>query len=491
MLRVVEFAKAVRTWRLAVSLGLMLSVGAGLGWASYSSRGGVYRVAHPRLLLEVDGRQSPIFIQPTESQLRQWLRSVASADASAMHDKLLFTGTDYRPHGASRLGFELDVAATLDRIRELRPRMTWLRRLRQARSPASERLELAGVYRLNEASARAELERLASSYYRAPVDAHLDVSGYRRVAHVLGRALDVEATLEQLRVLPADEATLELVFRDLQPTVRNEDLPAVDVSQVLAHFETDFSRKRGRRVTNIRRAAELLDGHVIQPGEMFSFNDVVGDRTLDNGFITAPVIVNDMMEDGVGGGVCQVASTLHGAAVHGGLQVKSRRSHSRPSGYAPLGLDATVIYGEVDLQLKNIYDVPLMIHVKFPSRYVIRVELRGLASPAKVEHQYAVLKRYDFIRRVIEDPSLAAGEVKRTQKGGYGYDVVSTVKTKLDDGSVRKRRYPSKYYPVPEIFHVGPGTSFQDLPALPKGATHVESVPLTTASADISPDVEG
>jgi hypothetical protein len=246
------------------------------------------------------------------------------------------------------------------------------------------------------------------------------------------------------------------------------------VSQVLATFETDFRKKAGRRALNIRRAAKLLDGTVLEPGETMSFNRVVGDRTERNGFVWAPVIVNDEMEPGVGGGVCQVATTLHAAAVLGGLGIVERRSHSRPSGYAPLGLDATVIYGEVDLRIENSYSVPLMIHAFLPSEFVMRVELLGAAHESTIEHSYAVVERYDFYRRIVEDPSLGAGEFKLRQDGGFGYDVISVVDRRGPDGERASRRYSSKYWPVPEVYAVGPGTSPSELPELPEGADRVE-----------------
>jgi vancomycin resistance protein YoaR len=188
------------------------------------------------------------------------------------------------------------------------------------------------------------------------------------------------------------------------------------------------------------------------------------------------VIVNDEMEPGVGGGVCQVATTLHAAAVLGLLQIKERRSHSRPSGYAPLGLDATVIDGKVDLKLTNPYQTALMVRAYLPSRYILRVELLGREPPGKVKHVYAVTERHDFVRRVASKPFLEPGEHKRHQKGTFGYDVVSIVSVEYSDGATSKTSYKSKYYPVPEVLWVAEGTNLSELPELPEGATHTEHV---------------
>jgi hypothetical protein len=267
---------------------------------------------------------------------------------------------------------------------------------------------------------------------------------------------------------------VELVFTELSPKVANSALANVDPSIVLSEYETDFAKRGGPRVRNIARAAAYLDGTLMAPGDVWSFNRTVGPRTLERGFIDAPVIVADEVEPGVGGGVCQVATTLFAAGVLGGLDVVKRRSHSRPSGYAPLGLDATVIDGEVDLQLRNPYPVSIIVHAFLPVPTRIRIEMLGVAAPGKVEHTYAVTKSEDFFRRVARHPELRPDQVKRQQKGIPGYDVVSTVRTRYVDGSERVRHYNSTYYPVPEIYWVGADVDTDRLPTLPERATHTE-----------------
>src|SRR5690606_221451 len=127
---------------------------------------------------------------------------------------------------------------------------------------------------------------------------------------------------------------------------------------------------------------------------------------IDRGFGWAPVILDGELEPGVGGGICQVASTLHAAAVHALLEVVERRSHSRPSGYVSLGLDATVIYGEQDLVIKNPYPAPLIVHAFLPTPTKLRIELLGRDAPGKVSHSYGVMRTHDFFRRVWTKPWL-------------------------------------------------------------------------------------
>lgn len=319
--------------------------------------------------------------------------------------------------------------------------------------------------------ARALLTRLAQRVDRPAQNAQMLIDEHRIVPSRTGRRFSVEATIARMDATESANGWLAAVVTPLAPSITEDQLSPVDVTRVLASFETSFRGKAGARAVNIRVAGDYLNGAVILPGEVLSFNQTVGRRIHGRGFVDAPVIVNDELEKDVGGGVCQVATTLHAAAVYGNLEVVRRRSHSRPSGYAPLGLDATVIDGKVDLQIRNPYDEPLLVHVSYPGPYKIRVELLGREAQAEVEHGYSVTGVEPFARRIWHRPEVLPGSFEKKQKGRQGMDVVSVLHIAHQDGTVERRRYFSKYYPVPEVFWVsetGPGAQ---LPGLPEGAS--------------------
>ena len=405
-------------------------------------------------------------------ELPAWLARRAELEGRA--EVLVRYGDGSQLVPRAELGVRLDTRAALSELTRPRAPSSTLTRLRLAFGGAvPEPFDLPLSFELNSAHAAAWLTELAPALRREPVDARLDLAGHERIEAEPGRELDLGASLSRLAALgPADE--LQLAFTALRPTVPSSALADVDPSIVLSEFETDFARRGGPRVRNIARAARYLDGTLLAPGEVWSFNRTVGPRTLERGFVDAPVIVADEVEPGVGGGVCQVATTLFAAGVLGGLDVVQRRSHSRPSGYAPLGLDATVIDGEVDLKLRNPYPLPIIVHAFLPVPTRIRVEMLGTALPGKVEHTYTVRKSEDFFRRVDRHPELAADQVKRHQKGIPGYDVLSTVRTRYVDGTERVRHYSSTYYPVPEIFWIGSLVDPKTLPPLPERASHTE-----------------
>ncbi len=306
----------------------------------------------------------------------------------------------------SELGLSLDVPSTA-RAARLAAQGTGLfgalhRRI--AHSPQIYDVPLS--FRFDAERASLSLAGFANSLHRDPVDARLDLRAHARVADAPGRELDLAASLLRIaRCEREDGVVVAIATRAIAPRVTSDMLRAVDVTRVLSSFETDFTHHAGPRAINIATAARYLNGSVIGPGEAFSFNRAVGPRTLERGFTLAPQIVADELEPGVGGGVCQVASTLHAAAVYGGFEILQRRSHSRPSGYTPLGLDATVIDGELDLKLRNPYDSALIVHAFLPTPTSLRIELLGRDAPGKVEHFYQVKDKHEFVRRSWSNPA--------------------------------------------------------------------------------------
>jgi len=130
---------------------------------------------------------------------------------------------------------------------------------------------------------------------------------------------------------------------------------------LLGSATTRFNHREVSRVHNIRKAAAAIDGYVLGPGETFSFNGVVGPRTTAKGFRTARVIVNKKYVEGVGGGICQVSSTLFMAVRKSRLVIVERYGHSLAVGYVPRGSDATVAWGSKDFKFRNNYGFPVVI----------------------------------------------------------------------------------------------------------------------------------
>ena len=136
---------------------------------------------------------------------------------------------------------------------------------------------------------------------------------------------------------------------------------------VLGSYTTSYSTRQTNRCTNIRLAATAISGTVLQPGETFSFNTVVGRRTAARGYQVAHVYSGGKVEEGIGGGICQVSSTLFNAALLSNMTITARTSHGLPVSYLPAGRDATVSWGGPEFKFKNPYDFPVKITAGYDS----------------------------------------------------------------------------------------------------------------------------
>jgi len=451
----------VRVWAAFLAGGALTA----LGYAGYP-RLETWQTQDLGIL--IDGRTPP-----NAAELEAWLE--ARAPSIANRRATLVSEAGSFELSFAELGLSVDSAETAKAARRAAPPATLFSRLYSAFEPRAALFDAPLVFQFDSDRAAQTLRGLAPALARAPVDARLDLAAHARIDDAPGRELDLSATLLEIaRGDRGDGAVFSVHTRPIAARVTSELLSRVDVSRVLSSYDTDFAHHAGPRAINIATAAHYLNGTVIAPGETFSFNKTVGPRTVERGFTFAPVIVADELEPGVGGGVCQVASTLHAAAVFGGFDIVQRRSHSRPSGYTPLGLDATVIDGELDLKVRNPYDTALIIHAFLPTRTSLRVELLGRDPPGKVEHFAEVKEKHEFVRRIVVEPSFEPNQSKRHQKGIWGYDVLSTVRTTYPNGERHFHSYTSTYYPVPEVYWVGPGTDVSALPALPEGAERIE-----------------
>ena len=143
----------------------------------------------------------------------------------------------------------------------------------------------------------------------------------------------------------------------------NTPSPTPTQSPVLAKFSTEIIDKDEERVSNIKLASDTLNGTVIKSGETFSFNKIVGKRSAEKGYKNATVMVGREKSKGLGGGVCQVSTTIYNAAAKCGLEISERHRHEITVSYAPDGNDASVNYGSLDLKFKNNLDCDIILFV--------------------------------------------------------------------------------------------------------------------------------
>jgi vancomycin resistance protein YoaR len=293
---------------------------------------------------------------------------------------------------------------------------------------------------------------------KAPVDARLDLVHKRVLADEPGRRMDVYATLANLdAAFLRGDPKVSAIVTSLPATRTADSIKNVEIDDVLGYFETKYARdlKHEARTFNLRLAASKLDGHVLFPGETFDFNDVVGPRSEAEGYRVAPVIASGELVDGIGGGTCQVAGTLHGAAYFSGLDIVERRPHTRPSFYIKMGMDATVVYPTITLKLRNPFTFPIVLHEIVEDGFV-HAEILGPKRTRDVTYVRKINEVVPFQERDVPDPKVPKGERMLAQRGIPGFKI--TRYRILRDGAFAVRERTQDVYPATsQIWKVGQG----------------------------------
>lgn len=231
-------------------------------------------------------------------------------------------------------------------------------------------------------------------------------------------------------------------------------------SILLSEYKTEFSYKgktQGARAANIKLAAQLLDGVVIQPNEVFSFNKTVGPRTEKQGFKKAKVIFKKRLRKDFGGGVCQAASTLHAVFLYSGLEIVEHFPHSRASSYIQPSLDATVIWGVKDLQVKNTYPFPVKIVTDVSIPGVIHVALYGSDSAKQVTLHFQILETENFDIWKVARADWKLGRKKVQEPGTLGYRLFRVRNIQIARDVSREEWVLYNYPPSKRIILLGTG----------------------------------
>lgn len=364
----------------------------------------------------------------------------------------------FRTYSLGVLGAQLDTARLTQLVRDAGDATSPLRRVWRARSADAESRTFPVPLRLDVDEALPILLRLKDEFDRVPVNARLDLESRQVQPEVVGRKLDVDATLEAIdAALARGEVSAEVRFLELPPERRAEQLAGVRFDHVLGYFETryDRSERAQDRTYNLRLAASKLDGTVLLPGETFDFNGVVGPRDEANGYKVATVIANGELVDGIGGGTCQISGTLHGAAFFAGLDIVERYPHTRPSSYIKMGLDATVVYPTINFRFRNPFDFPIVLH-QVVKNGVVRAEILGPPRDLTVSLIRRVDEAIPYEELERPDPQLPAGERALAQRGVPGFRLHRYRIVREGPHAVRER-WNDLYPPTAQIIRVGTG----------------------------------
>ncbi|MQL52150.1 vanomycin resistance protein VanB [Desulfofundulus thermobenzoicus] len=285
---------------------------------------------------------------------------------------------------------------------------------------------------------------------------------------------------------------VELALVKVAPRVTTAQVEAMGLKGLLSSYTTRFDAGYTDRTYNIRVAAAALDGLLVPPGQEVSFNKVVGPRSSEAGYKNAQVIVNNRVVDGLGGGVCQVSSTLYNAVLLANLEVLDRTNHSLPVAYVPMGRDATVVYGTLDFRFRN--NTESYIYVRsFVQGGQLTFKIYGNTDykvPVEIRTRVTEVREPKVVRQ--PDPDLKRGEEVVKQKGARGYRVEAQ-RVVREKGVVHTENLPvSIYEPVDQIVAVGtrePGGGPVIPPQEPAGRQNISGN--GSSSGDSNPSGSG
>ncbi|MCL6611072.1 MAG: VanW family protein [Peptococcaceae bacterium] len=339
-----------------------------------------------------------------------------------------------------------------------------LRRISEFLGNRTRAASISLLFKFDREALEKELEKISREYTRVPRSARL-VAENKKVKLIPseeGLEMDLAETMNRIEDLQAGvPPRVVIASRPVPPQVGDGDLSGL--TDVLAECVTPFEDRTPSRIRNMARSADRIDGILVDPGEVFSFNRRVSPIDERGGYEKAPIIIDDRLVNDYGGGVCQVSTTLYWAVLLSGLEIVERHAHSRPVKYVSPGLDATVADGLLDLRFRNNLDRPVYISASAdPEEEIVRVAVIGKKeenTDHKIEFEVKTIP--PEIVTVI-NPSLRPGRSNVINDGSPGFDVMVYRVTLMAGGGDRRELISDDYYPPePRVVEAGPppGTS--------------------------------
>lgn len=302
---------------------------------------------------------------------------------------------------------------------------------------------------------------IGNKIFKKPVDAHPIINEDGSVTikdSEIGRYMDINEAKDLINLDILHEDKIELPVYKTEPKIYSNYYDGIN--KKLGDFETDYSSSVKNRKENIRLAASKFNNMKLNPGDEISFNDVVGEISEKTGFKSATVIVGGEYESGIGGGICQVSTTLYNSLILSDLEITERHNHSRPIHYVDLGTDAAVARGYKDLKFKNNTNNPILILSEANGE---KLNFKVLGNGSDRDYEVKIIPQLlgtvsPGVDTIYSD-DLPEGESTVKESGARGYSY-KTYKEIIKNGEVVDKKEISKSYYLPKdkVVVVGTGT---------------------------------
>ncbi|MBS4882620.1 MAG: VanW family protein [Peptoniphilus harei] len=306
---------------------------------------------------------------------------------------------------------------------------------------------------------------IGNKIFKKAVDAHPVINEDGSVTikdSEIGRYMDINEAKDLINLDILHEDKIELPVYKTEPKIYSNYYDGIN--KKLGDFETDYSSSIKNRKENIRLAASKFNNMKLNPGDEISFNDVVGEISEKTGFKSATVIVGGEYESGIGGGICQVSTTLYNSLILSDLEITERHNHSRPIHYVDLGTDAAVARGYKDLKFKNNTNNPILILSEANGE---KLNFKVLGNGSDRDYEVKIIPQLlgtvsPGVDTIYSD-ALPDGESTVRESGARGYSY-KTYKEIIKNGEVVDKKEISKSYYLPKdkVVVVGTGTTNDD-----------------------------
>lgn len=316
-----------------------------------------------------------------------------------------------------------------------------------------QRIEIPVVQSIPE---EIDIEKIHEEVYKEVKDAYYTKEPFTIYPEEDGIDFDIESAKA---ILSEEKEEYEIPLNITKPGKTVKEIGTEAFPDLLATFSTNYKASNVNRTTNLKLAANKINGTVLLPNEEFSYNKVVGERSEKTGFKMAATYSNGQVVDGIGGGICQISSTLYDAVIMANLNVTERRNHQFVTSYLPAGKDATVVWGSQDFKFVNTRQQPIRIVATVESG-VATLQIWGVRE--EVEYDISIetkkIATIAYTTQYVQDASLPAGQQKIVQAGSNGRKVEAYKVTKLN-GQIVSTTLLSRdtYNAMQRIVHVGTG----------------------------------
>ena len=288
---------------------------------------------------------------------------------------------------------------------------------------------------------KVDIDKIHQDIYKQVQDAYVTKDPVEVHPEVIGIDFNIE---DAKKILEENKEQYEIPLQITNPQVTLSNLGSEAFPEKISAYSTRYDGGDKDRSTNLEIACKKIDEKIVLPGETFSYNKTLGARTTKAGYKTAKVYENGAVVDGIGGGICQISSTLYNAVLKANMQIVERRNHQFITSYVPEGRDATVAYGVTDFKFKNTRKYAIKIKAT-ASNGVATISIYGIKENPEynITFETKTVSTIPVTEKYIEDNTIAEGTEEIKQKGANGC-VTETYIIKSLNGQVVSKDLLSK-----------------------------------------------